>query len=89
MRDADFSLIKQYLQIDCSPKVYYEYTREKNRFGFDFGSFDCRIRFHGRVCRAGESDPKRGHDPGNLISVDPTYVDGAFIWKLLLDPNSY
>jgi FkbM family methyltransferase len=26
---------------------------------------------------------------GNLISVDPTYVDGAFIWKLLLDPNGY
>ena len=26
---------------------------------------------------------------GNTISVDPTYVDGAFIWKLLLDPNGY
>jgi len=26
---------------------------------------------------------------GNIISVDPTYVDGTFIWKLLLDPNGY
>lgn len=26
---------------------------------------------------------------GNLISVDPAYVDGSFIWKLLLDPNGY
>jgi len=26
---------------------------------------------------------------GNVISVDPTYIDGAFIWKLLLDPNGY
>jgi len=26
---------------------------------------------------------------GNVISVDPTYVDGSFIWKLLLDPNGY
>ncbi|HJJ52953.1 MAG TPA: FkbM family methyltransferase [Methanocorpusculum sp.] len=26
---------------------------------------------------------------GNLISVDPAYIDTVFIWKLLLDPNSY
>lgn len=26
---------------------------------------------------------------GNLISVDPAYVDESFIWKLLLDPNGY
>lgn len=26
---------------------------------------------------------------GNLIFVDPGYVDGSFIWKLLLDPNGY
>ncbi len=26
---------------------------------------------------------------GNVISVDPTYVDETFIWKLLLDPNGY
>ncbi|HJJ29650.1 MAG TPA: FkbM family methyltransferase [Methanocorpusculum sp.] len=25
----------------------------------------------------------------NLISVDPAFVDGMFIWKLLLDPNGY
>ena len=61
-------------------------------FGFDFGSFDCRIHTHGRVRGAGESDlppPNEVMIRGNLISVDPTYVDGAFIWKLLLDPNGY
>lgn len=26
---------------------------------------------------------------GNLIYVDPTYVDGTFIWDLLLHPNDY
>ncbi|MCK9313050.1 MAG: FkbM family methyltransferase [Methanocorpusculum sp.] len=26
---------------------------------------------------------------GNLISVDPAYVDGTFIWQLLLNPNAY
>ena len=26
---------------------------------------------------------------GNLIFVDPAYVDGSFVWKLLLDPNGY
>ncbi len=26
---------------------------------------------------------------GNLISVDPAYVDGTFIWQLLLHPNAY
>ena len=85
MRDADFSLIKQYHD---PPKVYYEYTREKTVSVLILALLIVGFVFTAG-CRAGESDPKRGHDPGNLISVDPTYVDGAFIWKLLLDPNSY